>query len=143
MSLRNNRPASFKEDTGDGLHGVGISKGVVSGPARILQELKDIGRVQHGDIRVVLVTAPGWTPVFLVISGLMIETDALLSHGASIAREYGCPPRNCRGRCRASPMARSSRALEPPAQSKAKMVNPPDKPYRRPWPNGAWRPTAA
>ena len=63
----------------------------MSGPARILQELKDIGRVEHGDIRVVLVTAPGWTPVFLVISGLVIETGGLLSHGASIAREYGIP----------------------------------------------------
>jgi len=68
-----------------------MSKGVVTGPARIVKELKDIARVQHGDIMVVFATDPGWTPVFLVISGLVIETGGLLSHGASISREYGIP----------------------------------------------------
>ena len=89
MYMKNNRPVSFDEDIGDGLRGVGISKGIVTGPARIVKELKDIGRVQHGDIMVVFATDPGWTPVFLVISGLVIETGGLLSHGASISREYG------------------------------------------------------
>ena len=82
---------AFDEDSGDGLRGVGISKGVVTGPARIVKELKHIGRVQHGDIMVVFATDPGWTQVFLVISGLVIETGGLLSHGASISREYGIP----------------------------------------------------
>ncbi|MSR13205.1 MAG: hypothetical protein EXR86_01285 [Gammaproteobacteria bacterium] len=91
MYMQNNRPISFDEETGDGLRGVGISKGIVTGPARIVKELKDIGRVQHGDIMVVFATDPGWTPVFLVISGLVIETGGLLSHGASISREYGIP----------------------------------------------------
>ena len=91
MYMKNKRPVSFEAETGDGLHGVGISKGVVTGPARIVKELKDIGRVQHGDIMVVFATDPGWTPVFLVISGLVIETGGLLSHGASISREYGIP----------------------------------------------------
>ena len=91
MYMKNNLPVSFDEDTGDGLRGVGISKGVVTGPARIVKELKHIGRVQHGDIMVVFATDPGWTPVFLVISGLVIETGGLLSHGASISREYGIP----------------------------------------------------
>lgn len=91
MYMKNNLPVSFDEDTGDGLHGVGISKGVVTGPARIVKELRHIGRVQHGDIMVVFATDPGWTPVFLVISGLVIETGGLLSHGASISREYGIP----------------------------------------------------
>jgi rifampicin phosphotransferase len=91
MYMKNNLPVSFDSATGDGLAGVGISRGVVTGPARIIKELKDIGRVQHGDIMVVFATDPGWTPVFLVISGLVIETGGLLSHGASISREYGIP----------------------------------------------------
>ena len=89
MYMKHNLAVSFDEDTGDGLRGVGMSKGVVTGPARIIKELKDIARVQHGDIMVVFATDPGWTPVFLVISGLVIETGGLLSHGASISREYG------------------------------------------------------
>jgi pyruvate,water dikinase len=66
MYMKHNRPISFEEETGDGVRGVGMSKGVVTGPARILKELKDIGRVQHGDVMVVFATDPGWTPVFLV-----------------------------------------------------------------------------
>jgi phosphohistidine swiveling domain-containing protein len=91
MYIKDNLPISFDEVTGDGLQGVGMSKGVVTGAARIVKELKDIGRVQHGDVMVVFATDPGWTPVFLVISGLVIETGGLLSHGASISREYGIP----------------------------------------------------
>ncbi|MFT4562703.1 MAG: phosphohistidine swiveling domain-containing protein [Gammaproteobacteria bacterium] len=92
MYMKNNLAVSFEEEeTGDGLLGVGMSKGVITGPARIVKELKDIGKVQHGDIMIVFATDPGWTPVFLVISGLIIETGGLLSHGASISREYGIP----------------------------------------------------
>jgi rifampicin phosphotransferase len=91
MYMQNNLPISFDEATGDGLQGVGMSKGVITGPARIIKELQDIGRVQQGDIMIVFATDPGWTPVFLVISGLVIETGGLLSHGASISREYGIP----------------------------------------------------
>ncbi|MFT4581191.1 MAG: phosphohistidine swiveling domain-containing protein [Gammaproteobacteria bacterium] len=91
MYMKNNLAVSFDEDTGDGLQGTGMSKGVITGPARIVKELKDIGKVQQGDIMIVFATDPGWTPVFLVISGLIIETGGLLSHGASISREYGIP----------------------------------------------------
>jgi rifampicin phosphotransferase len=91
MYMKNNLAVSFDEDTGNGLQGTGMSKGVITGPARIVKELKDIGKVQQGDIMIVFATDPGWTPVFLVVSGLIIETGGLLSHGASISREYGIP----------------------------------------------------
>ena len=36
-------------------------------------------------------TDPGWTPVFSIISGIVLEIGGALSHGAIVAREYGLP----------------------------------------------------
>lgn len=73
------------------LHGSGMSRGSVTGRARVLRSLDDIGRLKHGDILVARATDPGWTPAFIVVSGLVLETGGMLSHGACLAREYGIP----------------------------------------------------
>jgi len=36
-------------------------------------------------------TDPGWTPVFLVLGGIVLETGGMIAHGALLAREYGFP----------------------------------------------------
>jgi rifampicin phosphotransferase len=36
-------------------------------------------------------TDPGWTPLFLKASAVIMETGGFLSHGAIVAREYGIP----------------------------------------------------
>lgn len=80
-------------DSGDAnvLKGVGMSRGKVTGTARVIASLTDIGRVQKGDILVTVATDPGWTPVFVALSGLVLETGGMLAHGACISREYGIP----------------------------------------------------
>lgn len=55
-------------------------------------ELSQIGKVKQGDILIVHATDPGWTPVFMLIKGIVLETGGLLiSHGALLAREFGLP----------------------------------------------------
>ncbi|HZZ50078.1 MAG TPA: PEP/pyruvate-binding domain-containing protein [Pseudonocardia sp.] len=71
--------------------GVGTSGGSTEGTARVVKELKDIGRVKSGEILVTNSTDPGWTPVFLVINAIVLETGGLLAHGSCLAREYGMP----------------------------------------------------
>jgi pyruvate,water dikinase len=44
-----------------------------------------------GDILVVPSTDPGWTPLFLKASGLVMEVGGAMAHGAIVAREYGIP----------------------------------------------------
>jgi pyruvate,water dikinase len=79
-------------DDSDGvLRGIGTSRGQVTGRARVVRELKHIGVVQSGEILVTNSTDPGWTPVFLVIKGIVLETGGLLAHGSCLAREYGFP----------------------------------------------------
>jgi len=57
----------------------------------VVKELKHIGVVKEGDILVTNSTDPGWTPVFLVIKGIVLETGGMLAHGSCLAREYGFP----------------------------------------------------
>ena len=80
-------------DTGtDGVYqGVGTARGTVTGTARIVGDLRNIDRVRQGDILVCNSTDPGWTPVFGLLSGLVLEAGGMLSHGACLSREYGLP----------------------------------------------------
>ena len=73
------------------LRGTGNSPGVVTGTARVVPRLADTVKVRRGDILIAHATDPGWTPVFLIIKGVVTETGGLLSHASCIAREYGFP----------------------------------------------------
>jgi pyruvate,water dikinase len=73
------------------LTGLPSSPGRVQGLARVLYAPHEGARVRPGDILVVPSTDPGWTPLFLLAAGLVMETGGYLSHGAIVAREYGIP----------------------------------------------------
>jgi len=71
--------------------GIAVSPGSASGAARILYTPTDAARLQQGDVLVAPSTDPGWTPLFLRASAIVVETGGFLSHGAIVAREYGIP----------------------------------------------------
>ena len=73
------------------LTGLPSSPGRVTGIARVLYSPQESARLQPGEILVAPSTDPGWTPLFLLASGLVMETGGYLSHGAIVAREYGIP----------------------------------------------------
>jgi rifampicin phosphotransferase len=92
--IQRGRPSAIDEPeiTGDGVfHGKGTSAGKITGTARVVHELNQIGRVQKGDVLIVHATDPGWMPVFSRIHGIVLESGGLISHGAIIAREFGLP----------------------------------------------------
>lgn len=101
--LYKNRPLHVDEaqsSTADGktvLHGLPTSRGRVTGTARVIKQLSQIGRVNRGEILIANSTDPGWTPVFAVISGVVVETGGLLSHSSCLAREYGFPAAQVEG----------------------------------------------
>ncbi len=72
------------------LVGTPISPGVARGQARVLHT-PEAGRIQPGDILVAHTTDPGWTPLFVDASAVLIEVGGVLQHGAVVAREYGKP----------------------------------------------------
>lgn len=90
--MQGGHPVNLSDATeGDDLVGIGTSRGRITGRARVLHGVEEIGRVQKGDILIVNHTDPGWTPVFLVIAGIVLETGGMLAHGSLLAREYGFP----------------------------------------------------
>jgi len=79
------------------LKGMPTSRGEYTGTARVVKKLSDIGRVNAQEILVANSTDPGWTPVFAVISAVVVETGGLLSHSSCLAREYGFPAAQVEG----------------------------------------------
>jgi len=72
------------------LEGVAASSGVVEGVARVvLDPTKD--HLAPGEILVASFTDPGWTPLFVQASALVMEVGGLMTHGSVVAREYGIP----------------------------------------------------
>lgn len=107
-TYRDRRPASFlfddvetegeiaegdaaADEHGDGLSGLGASRGIARGRVRVVPELARLSEVEPGEILVADNIDPGWTSVFPLIAGLITETGGVLSHGAILAREYGVP----------------------------------------------------
>lgn len=72
------------------LAGTPASAGLVTAKARVITD--PIGaRLEPGEILVAPSTDPGWTPLFLTASGLVMEMGGPMSHGSVVAREYGIP----------------------------------------------------
>ena len=86
------------------LQGIPVSSGRVQGAARIIDTPDEAHKLQPGDILVTRATDPGWTPLFPLVSGLIVEIGGQLSHASIVAREYGLPAvanvRNARRRLR-------------------------------------------
>ena len=77
-----------REDT---LIGKPVSRGVVTGRARIVRRLEEAAALEPGEILVAPITDVGWTPYFSLIGGLATDVGSAVSHGAVVAREYGLP----------------------------------------------------
>jgi pyruvate,water dikinase len=67
-----------------------VAPGMVEG---IVHVIRDPQRetLAPDEILVAEFTDPGWTPLFINASGLILEVGGALTHGAVVAREYGIP----------------------------------------------------
>ncbi|NOZ04973.1 MAG: hypothetical protein GXP41_01285 [Chloroflexi bacterium] len=90
--LRGDTPVRLPALAGNGtLRGQPVSPGVARGPVRVIRTPGDFDKLHPGDILVTTSPDPGWTPVFGILAGLIMERGGQLSHGAVVAREYGLP----------------------------------------------------
>jgi pyruvate,water dikinase len=83
--------AAFASPAADGaIRGTPASPGTARGIAHVM--LSPAGaRLEPGEVLVAPATDPGWTPLFLTASALVMEMGGMMSHGAVVAREYGIP----------------------------------------------------
>ena len=79
------------EEVDGSLIGIPVSAGVYEGRARILYSPEESSRLEKGDILVTRGTNPAWTPMFLNLGAIIMESGGPISHGAVVAREYGIP----------------------------------------------------
>ena len=77
-------------DADGALTGTAASAGSAEGTARVVLDPAG-ARLSAGEILVAPSTDPGWTPLFLTASAVVLEMGGVNSHGAVVAREYGIP----------------------------------------------------
>ena len=82
------------EDSAEGaagrLSGVGVSSGIVEGPARVVTD-PALADMDPGDILVAHTTDPSWASLMFMASALVVDIGGQLSHAAVVARELGIP----------------------------------------------------
>jgi len=82
---------AFSRREGEVWSGIGAAPGRARGRARIIQHPSQAHTLQAGEVLVAPSTDPGWTPLFLRASAIVMASGGYLSHGAIVAREYGIP----------------------------------------------------
>lgn len=73
------------------LGGLGASKGVYEGRARIIFDIRDIETLQEGDVLVTKYTTPEWTAAYLSISAVVTDEGGLSCHQAIVSRQFDIP----------------------------------------------------
>jgi pyruvate,water dikinase len=71
--------------------GRSIGHRIGNGAARVIGNVKDMGRVQSGDVLVADMTDPDWEPVMKRASAIVTNRGGRTCHAAIIARELGIP----------------------------------------------------
>ena len=71
--------------------GFPASYGQGTGPVKVIMDVKDLDKVEEGDILVTSMTTPDFVPVFNKIAGVVTDFGGSTCHAAIISREYGLP----------------------------------------------------
>ena len=71
--------------------GRSIGQRIGAGPARVIRDVKEMARVQSGDVLVADMTDPDWEPVMKRAAAIVTNRGGRTCHAAIIARELGIP----------------------------------------------------
>ncbi len=71
--------------------GRSIGQRIGAGPVRIIKDVKEMARVQAGDVLVADMTDPDWEPVMKRAAAIVTNRGGRTCHAAIIARELGIP----------------------------------------------------
>lgn len=92
------RPSAKLQGDADGgaqplrqIVGQPAAPGLVSGPARRVDDAESLGRVRPGDVLVCAAIQPAMSHILPLVGGVVEGRGGMLIHGAIIARELGVP----------------------------------------------------
>ena len=71
--------------------GRSIGQRIGAGPARVIRDVREMARVESGDVLVADMTDPDWEPVMKRASAIVTNRGGRTCHAAIIARELGIP----------------------------------------------------
>ncbi|WP_254533805.1 pyruvate, water dikinase [Natrinema gelatinilyticum] len=94
------RTSRLEERGTELLTGVSIGNAVGVGRARILDDVREMDRLEEGDVLVTEMTDPDWVPVLKRASAIITERGGKTSHAAIVSRELGVPAIVGTGRAR-------------------------------------------
>ncbi|MGD9933553.1 MAG: PEP/pyruvate-binding domain-containing protein, partial [Dehalococcoidia bacterium] len=78
-------PLESLAKAGDVLRGTPVSPGQVTGRARVILDPRIDGPLLPGEVLIAPVTDAGWTPLFALAVGLVVDMGSALSHGSTVA----------------------------------------------------------
>ena len=73
------------------LSGLAASPGVGSGKVKVILDLKDLGKIQKGDVLVTKMTNPDMVVSMQKSSAIVTDEGGMTSHAAIVSREMGIP----------------------------------------------------
>ncbi len=73
------------------VEGRAIGQKIGTGPVRLVHHIRDMDKVQPGDVLVTDMTDPNWEPVMKKASAIVTNRGGRTCHAAIIARELGIP----------------------------------------------------
>jgi phosphoenolpyruvate synthase/pyruvate phosphate dikinase len=79
------------KDSGALVSGTPASGGTATGPVCVIREPSEFAKLSSGDILVCPYTNPAWTPLIQRAAAVVVDSGAIGSHAAIVAREYGIP----------------------------------------------------
>jgi pyruvate,water dikinase len=71
--------------------GRSIGQRIGAGPARVIRDVREMARVQSGDVLIADMTDPDWEPVMKRAAAIVTNRGGRTCHAAIIARELGIP----------------------------------------------------
>jgi pyruvate,water dikinase len=73
------------------VRGIPVSPGTYEGPARVVSDADQFGRVMPGDVLVARSTSPYFNVLLPLLGAIVTDHGGALSHAAIVSREYGIP----------------------------------------------------
>lgn len=73
------------------VEGAPASPGIAGGPAIIVKNVKDVGKVKQGDVLLAPMTNPDYVPAMRKAAAIVTDLGGRTSHAAIVSRELGIP----------------------------------------------------
>lgn len=73
------------------ISGTSVNGGIVKGKAKIIKTIKDLSKINNGDILVADMTSPDYVTVFNKVAAFITDEGGLTCHAAIVSKEFNVP----------------------------------------------------